>query len=241
MRVTECRFVIGTPEIAPLVLSDELGIPSEVRRYRDAAYSKGYFPMTRRKWAAGLLGTVVVVASTTLVPTTQTTAASPRAFHQLRPSTRQRPRPVARQVRAPVAQAAGEGRTPHQPGGPDDPRRPEPRPGAPHSAGRRQPGGLPQAGRGPRDEGPGGRRQARARSRASSRSPLPASWRRCPTPAPSSRRSSRRPAWALRPARASRSSALTRCTPAASTARASPSVPCRTPTTLPPRPSPVTR
>ena len=33
--------------------------------------------MTRRKWAAGLLGTVVVVASTTLVPTTQTTAASP--------------------------------------------------------------------------------------------------------------------------------------------------------------------
>ena len=33
--------------------------------------------MTRRKWATGLLGTVVVVAGTALVPTTQTTAASP--------------------------------------------------------------------------------------------------------------------------------------------------------------------
>ena len=115
--------------------------------------------MSGRKWAAGLLGTVVVVASTTLVPTTQTTRRIPGAFHQRRPSTRQRPRPVARPVRAPVAQAAGKGRTPHQPGGPDDPGRPEPRPGAPHSAGRRQPGVLPQAGRGPRDEGPGGRRE----------------------------------------------------------------------------------
>jgi hypothetical protein len=33
--------------------------------------------MTRRKWAAGLLGTVVVAATTTLVPSTSTTAASP--------------------------------------------------------------------------------------------------------------------------------------------------------------------
>ena len=35
--------------------------------------------MTRRKWATGLLGTVVVVASTALVPTTPTTAVSPVA------------------------------------------------------------------------------------------------------------------------------------------------------------------
>ena len=35
--------------------------------------------MTRRKWATGLLGTVVVVAGTALVPTTQTTAAAPMA------------------------------------------------------------------------------------------------------------------------------------------------------------------
>ena len=35
--------------------------------------------MTRRKWATGLLGTVVVVASTALLPTTATTAASPAA------------------------------------------------------------------------------------------------------------------------------------------------------------------
>ena len=35
--------------------------------------------MTRRKWATGLLGTVVVVAGTALLPTTATTAASPAA------------------------------------------------------------------------------------------------------------------------------------------------------------------
>ena len=71
---------------------------------------------------------------------------------QLRPGARQRSRPVACAVREPLAQATGEGRTPHQPGAPDDPGRtrtassctslPRPTPTGPASESRPRRSGL---------------------------------------------------------------------------------------------------
>ena len=135
-----------------------------------------------------------------------------------------------------------ERRTPHRPGGPDHPRRQGRRPGAPHSAGRRRPGGVPQAGRGARNDRPGGRprqRHARGVHPAVRRR---ASWPPCGAPAPSPRRSSRRPgvgdatSQGVALQRADKVQAARR-----RRQRASPSAPCPTPTTPPPRPSSATR